>query len=922
MRTDKRVIALLLMAMAACTDAEPSESPTGPPDTTSLIDDRDETSSDAANDDTANDGADAADGDVATKDASNDVLSDDSADDVIAPANAALRVLHLAGGAPAVDFHLDGLGPVVSGLAFGAGTAFQPVVGGTIAVDVVPSGKPLSSSVLQGEVAVPDGGSWSVAVLSAADGLSLLSYASDRDAPSPGRVRLRFIHAAAMGPVDVLDGASVVADDLAFAAAQGGVEFPEGARRYSLDTTSDGIAEKSCNLVAFPAGTIADVFVTGDAEATSLVVWFDNGATVEVVCTSVVEPPNDAELRVLHAAPSIGPVDVTLSSLQAPDVWSGLEFGVGSPYVTVPAVLADLKALGASLPGSSEPILEGSLGLEPGQSASVILIDTSATSLGDSAASVVLDDDRTPPPEGAVRVRVVHAMVGLPPITASLAGVPVATTLPVGKTAGAVAVSGDLVTTDAPLTLRIGWGEELSTELECALPAVPTGSILSLIVSRSPSGDDPLLLLWSDDGGGVTSVTCSQPLPPPKAELRLLHLAPNLGAVNASVGSDLLTSSLEFPDGTPYAAVVAGDVTVSLSLLGGGSALITTLSLSEGTSSSAIALATGAGFSVVALTDDRSPPAPGRARLRAFHGVATVPAVDLYAGGDPLFVDLTFGQASPAVEVEPGAFQLGIDTNDDGTAELLCSLSSLSPGDIATAFAAPSGDGVQIVLWFDDGATALAPCSPPLVDGAFVRALNLLSGVPPVNMTWGGSAIASALPSWAGSAYASVPSLADSARVATLAGTVLASTSPQPLLKGASYTVVALGPSASPVAALFTDNLNPVPAAQVRVRFVHAVPGAGAIDVYATPNPATKIKVTSGLSFGKAGSWLQGANSPVTSGIDVGADGTIDWSCPKVLVESESVTSVYFVLQASVLTMIHHGDSGPIAINACAAATP
>jgi hypothetical protein len=177
------------------------------------------------------------------------------------------------------------------------------------------------------------------------------------------------------------------------------------------------------------------------------------------------------------------------------------------------------------------------------------------------------------------------------------------------------------------------------------------------------------------------------------------------------------------------------------------------------------------------------------------------------------------------------------------------------------------------------------------------------------------------LPSFAGSTFALVPVTAEPVVFkSTTSGATLATVAPQALVNGASYTAVALGPSASPTAVLLTDDLSPVPPGQVRGRFVHAIAGTGVIDVYATPTPTTKVKVSAGLTLGKAGVWLQGANSPVATGVDVGADGKLEWSCPKVPVANGSVTSIYYVLQGGVLKMVHVGDIGAVVFTACSPA--
>ena len=471
-------------------------------------------------------------------------------------------------------------------------------------------------------------------------------------------------------------------------------------------------------------------------------------------------------------------------------------------------------------------------------------------------------------------------------------------------------------------TIGIDATGEGEIDLECALPALPAGTIADVFASLGASGVQ--LVAWFDDGSTAV-IACAPPAAPDTAEVRVLHLSPSAPAVDVYAnGAGPVASSLAYTKGTGYLTVPAGNFRADITVAGApiaSAVLQAEATLAVGASASAVAYDAPTGLAALLLANDRAAPNAGQIRIRAVHVAAGIGPVDLYSGASLLAADLAFGASSATLSLNAAAYTIGIDATGEGTVDLLCPLPALPPGTIADVFATQSAGAVSLVAWLDSGATAVAPCTAP--PSAQMRAIHVIPGAPTVIAKRGNTQIGEGFIYPNGTPFVQVP-LASASTVFSVidSGAVVASTAAAALTKGASYTSVVYGSATAPLAAQFTEDLSLVPANQVRLRFIHTAAGVGNVDIYSLPNPTAKIKIISNLGYGKATAYLLGANNPADIGVDTNIDGQVDFSCPKATSLNQSVTNLFLVLQTTDLFLIRQADNGVIVTTLCSSIAP
>lgn len=280
--------------------------------------------------------------------------------------------------------------------------------------------------------------------------------------------------------------------------------------------------------------------------------------------------------------------------------------------------------------------------------------------------------------------------------------------------------------------------------------------------------------------------------------------------------------------------------------------------------------------------DDAPPPAS----VRAVHGSAATPAVDVYINGARARQNVTFGQAAPFAAVDPVAtrIQVTLAGQPAGSGPIDTTVPA-QPGRRYTAIALGSGSTgatrLQAALVDDDGA-------PPATGQAKLRVLHGAPGVPAVDIfvtapdaalpaapTIAGLAFAQQAPA-AGQAALSVPAgdyrvrarLAGQAGIAFDSGTL-------PIAAGSDQIVVAVpdvGPSNSPIqllAVAATGAAAFVRDARANLRVGHFAPDVPAVDVF--------VKAP-GAANSAANRALAGVTFPQDSGFLAVTAGTYDTS--------------------------------------------
>jgi hypothetical protein len=162
-------------------------------------------------------------------------------------ANASIRVMHASPDAPAVDVFVNG-DAVLTNVPFFAISSRLSVPAGTYRVQVAPTGAGAAAAVIDGEVTVEGGMSYTVAAMGAVADIGAVIYEEDDSAPAAGEARVRIYHASPDAPaVDIkLAGTDVVILENVSFTDGAFLDVPAGTYQFDIS----------------PAGSSAVVFTT------------------------------------------------------------------------------------------------------------------------------------------------------------------------------------------------------------------------------------------------------------------------------------------------------------------------------------------------------------------------------------------------------------------------------------------------------------------------------------------------------------------------------------------------------------------------------------------------------------------------------------------------------------------------------------
>jgi Domain of unknown function (DUF4397) len=157
-----------------------------------------------------------------------------------------------------------------------------------------------------------------------------------------GQAQVRVAHLAPDAPnVDVYVNGDPVLTDVAYTTVSGYLSLPAGTQQvtvYATGDTTSPVIEAPVKLAAGGAYTVAAVGLVAD-----------DSLTAQVYEDDLRNPASgSAKVRVVHASPDAGPVDVVPRGGEA--LVSGLRFPDASPYAEVPAgaYTLDVNAAGTN----------------------------------------------------------------------------------------------------------------------------------------------------------------------------------------------------------------------------------------------------------------------------------------------------------------------------------------------------------------------------------------------------------------------------------------------------------------------------------------------------------------------------------------------------------------------------------------------
>jgi hypothetical protein len=327
-----------------------------------------------------------------------------------------VRVVHASPDAPAVNILVDGQ-PLAEGVAFGSASEYAALSPGDHQVQVVPTDG--GAPVIDQTVTFDGWTSNILAVVGQLANIQLQTNTVDITETEAGQARFRIVNAVPDAPSITL-GVSGTDDPLV-----DGVQFPNASDyqninpgTYDLDVRN---ADSGETLLAAPgvqveAGQVYDLFALGQAgNGSAQLLPLVTPVATACSMTLGVGQATDSCLRVIHAAPDAGPVDVYIG--EAP-IAQGLEFGSASTFGAAPNGEQQLRVVPAGAP-VDQAIIDMTQGLTAGSAAQIVV-----SGLADDVQATIAGVDLRALPQNQARVRVVHASPDLDPIDVALAGGP------------------------------------------------------------------------------------------------------------------------------------------------------------------------------------------------------------------------------------------------------------------------------------------------------------------------------------------------------------------------------------------------------------------------------------------------------------------------------------------------------------------
>lgn len=164
-----------------------------------------------------------------------------------------------------------------------------------------------------------------------------------------------------------------------------------------------------------------------------------------------------------------------------------------------------------------------------------------------------------------------------------------------------------------------------------------------------------------------------------QAQIRVLQLSPETGAVDLYVDGESVATNIAFPTASAYVAVAPGEHTVQLVPAGEGldAALVTaTVDLRRNKPYSVTALKEDGALQATILADTTKSVPAGMARVRIVHAAPDTKSVDIWTTGaqTPLLTDQGFGSAD-YVNIPAGTYEF--EVANAGTSDVLLKSQSL-----------------------------------------------------------------------------------------------------------------------------------------------------------------------------------------------------------------------------------------------------
>jgi len=621
---------------------------------------------------------------------------------------------------------------------------------------------------------------------------------------------------------------------------------------------------KECPLNAFPVLLFSPILLALACESKPAP---GTGSEVEAGAT--------ARLRVVHLGPDAPAIDAYVGSSVAV---TDLSFTEESAVGEVPAGRIDIAvtAAGAELSTAVATLTDVILEEDRAYTAFAFgeLAELQLNTIEDSKQGLASD---------RVRVRVVHAAAGVGTVdvyelTGGDGSVPLAENLRYGTLADPV----DLP--EEAFVVGIDVDADGQSDLHFEVPALSAGTIVNVFALAD--GADVFLLAQLD---GQVTVR----IDPSVTQLRVLHLSPDSPPVDAFVDGAMPSNfqTISFTESTRYTTLAAGNHSLDVSADGtvaGAVISAPSLPLDSDGKYTAIAIDSLEDISAIVFEDDATGLDEGKIRVRAIHAAPAVGQVDVLnvaADGTAtaLVSNVDFGEFSNPLDINAGAYTLGVDVDDDGAPEVYFELPELPAGTLANVYITQDADGdVFALAQLGGSTTAVVPLAT-----SEVRVIHMSRDAPNVDVYADGGLVVSDLAYTETTGALIVPSGSYDLDV-TVAGSspdeAVIQVSDATFLPSRAYTVFAYGDLSPPsgfsdrglranIVEDYTEGLDET--SDIRLQAIHVATIVTRGDLYSV-TPSGNTLLVDDFGFGDAAITPDLPSSAYTVGFDAEANGVID----------------------------------------------
>jgi hypothetical protein len=376
--------------------------------------------------------------------------------------DASVRFILASPDAPAVDVLIDG-GAIATNVPFGTVSEYVAIPAGGHQLQVVPTGSPASSALIDTDVDFDEGGAYLIAATGLLNDIESKVFDVNLDDTDNGQARIRTINLSTEdGSTDLyVTGGDEITDDTGSGDASDYEDIDAGSYDLELREHDSDNVWVSLPGVSVKSGRAIDVLLLGQSADNTLTA-LPLETRVSPACGDVLGNGTDTDscVRILNASPDSPGLDIYINDTL---VVQNLAFGTATDYAPLPA--GDGSNLKIVATGSTidSAVVDTDIDLGEGDAYTIV-----ATHNFDDIGQKVVDDDLDPLPVDQARVTFIHAAPDTPDVDVAITDGP---TLFEGVGFEDVTDSAIVDAGTYDLQLRDGDTVEARAGMSCWMPA-------------------------------------------------------------------------------------------------------------------------------------------------------------------------------------------------------------------------------------------------------------------------------------------------------------------------------------------------------------------------------------------------------------------------------------------------------------------